>query len=78
MHEKGQATANLPFAIKTRKKLGKRYSYMLQQVRKEAILEIIFYNESVVFEIAQTKKDTFSVEKPATREQQVTVICTLQ
>lgn len=51
---------------------------MLQQVHKEAILEIIFYNESVVFEIAQTKKDTFSVENPATRQQQVTAICTLQ
>ena len=35
---------------------------MLKQVRKQATVEITFYNESVVFEIAQTKNDTFTVE----------------
>ena len=78
MREKGQPTPNLPLKMKTRKKLGKLYSYMLQQVRKEAILEKTLYNESVVFEIEQTDNDTFSVENPATREHQVTAICAQQ
>ena len=78
MREKGQPTPNLPLKMKTRKKLGKLYSYMLQQVRKEVTLEITFYNESVVFEIAQTKNDTFTVDNTATSSHQVTEICTLQ
>jgi hypothetical protein len=58
--------------------LGKLYSYMLRQVRKQATLEITFYNESVVFEIVQTKNDTFTVENTATSNHQGTEICTLQ
>ena len=78
MLEKGQPTPNLLLKMKRRKKLGKLYSYMLQQVREQATLEITFYNESVVFEIAQTKNDTFTVENTATSNHQVTEICTLQ
>ena len=51
---------------------------MLRQVRKQATLEITFYNESVVFEIVQTKNDTFTVENTATSNHQVTEICALQ
>lgn len=78
MREKGQPTPNLPLKMKTRKKLGKLYSYMLRQVRKQATLEITFYNESVVFEIVQTKNDTFTVENTATSNHQGTEICALQ
>ena len=78
MREKGQTTPNLPLKMKTRKKLGKLYSYMLKQVRKQATLEITFYNESVIFEIAQTKNDTFAVENTATSDHQVTEIYELK